>query len=654
MKQQLRHVLRNPCAESLAVLPWHFGLRVAQRKKNVVLANHVLRVMPVEDALHALQQKSLRWTKVSFNTVLSRLHSWQVGLRLLDLMRARDVYTDATTYTAMLTQLARTAAPTEWPRALNMLRTADKHRKASLHTFNAAISATRAHWPAALEILHTMQRRELVPDAVTSNALLQAAPSAEWAELHVPRLEGDSRTDAGWIHTFANQGRWEDAISMLQKRGKSEWAYGAALKACARGNAWHAAIELLHQMKSDHIEPNAVCYNTVIAACDRSHRPKEAFNVLASMPKELVNRTSINAMINATKRDWEVALVLFQQLAEPDTVSYNTLFNVLGFKGMWQRALEMLKDVPHPDVNTYNILMQHAVTDDRPVMPVRRMLYKQMLEKDVAPSAASLVYAKREKAEVTEYADALIQRSELDSEALNELVILLERLETLKGAEEHCAKVTTHVASRVVASLEKTHLKTQRVAPDTVLEAVPALGRCAMEVVRLLGLSPEDPSWVKRARNELATHLRKQGNQLPSKPQADAIYSWMQYDFDTKSNRGNVVAPGHHRALKHDILPVYSLHRREDHSERRCLAIAHALTPERGVLQIYSSHTPCISCLACYWQFKKMYPNVTLEVAFDPYEATLENVKVSQRKQSQRQNERSRNWGRAAAESGGS
>mmetsp|Transcript_22580 Transcript_22580/g.77198 ORF Transcript_22580/g.77198 Transcript_22580/m.77198 type:complete len:181 (+) Transcript_22580:118-660(+) len=47
-----------------------------------------------------------------------------------------------------------------------------------------------------------------------------------------------------------------------------------------------------------------------------------------------------------------------------------------------------------------------------------------------------------------------------------------------------------------------------------------------------------------------------------------------------------------------------------------------AMPEVTGSVRLFSTHTLCISCLACCCQFKRLLPNVKLEVAFDPWRET--------------------------------
>lgn len=81
------------------------------------------------------------------------------------------------------------------------------------------------------------------------------------------------------------------------------------------------------------------------------------------------------------------------------------------------------------------------------------------------------------------------------------------------------------------------------------------------------------------------------------------------------------------------LLPVFVEHDRSSHAERMALlsmgevikANGGQLHPEaavRGVATVYASHTPCISCLAVFCQFKRKLPNVRLYFIFDTWSDT--------------------------------
>lgn len=78
------------------------------------------------------------------------------------------------------------------------------------------------------------------------------------------------------------------------------------------------------------------------------------------------------------------------------------------------------------------------------------------------------------------------------------------------------------------------------------------------------------------------------------------------------------------------LLPVFVEHDRSSHAERMALLALgelikgaggqlHPDSKVRGASVVYASHTPCISCLSVFCQFKRKLPNVRLFFYFDAW-----------------------------------
>merc|ERR1712048_1329460 len=55
-----------------------------------------------------------------------------------------------------------------------------------------------------------------------------------------------------------------------------------------------------------------------------------------------------------------------------------------------------------------------------------------------------------------------------------------------------------------------------------------------------------------------------------------------------------------------------------------------------GTVRLYSSHTPCISCMACFCQFQRLFPKVKLCVDFDDWRDTRRMVELARREEEYR------------------
>lgn len=89
---------------------------------------------------------------------------------------------------------------------------------------------------------------------------------------------------------------------------------------------------------------------------------------------------------------------------------------------------------------------------------------------------------------------------------------------------------------------------------------------------------------------------------------------------------------------------IFSRRDRSQHSERRAmlkvverLGEGHASLNATGSVRLFSCHTPCMSCLFVFAQFRAMYPKVRLTVAFMSWTETYAALQEAKR-DGQRQN----------------
>merc|ERR1712217_277667 len=109
-------------------------------------------------------------------------------------------------------------------------------------------------------------------------------------------------------------------------------------------------------------------------------------------------------------------------------------------------------------------------------------------------------------------------------------------------------------------------------------------------------------------------------------------------------NKPRLRAPGSY------VLPVFAQHDRSNHAERQALIkvisrvqeACGAQTDEEfeaecaevtGTVRLYASHTPCISCMACFCQFQRLFPKVKLCVDFDDWRDTRRMVELARREE---------------------
>ena len=169
------------------------------------------------------------------------------------------------------------------------------------------------------------------------------------------------------------------------------------------------------------------------------------------------------------------------------------------------------------------------------------------------------------------------------------------------------------------------------------------LGPCyTSKALADLGFSGSANDWTALAQRWAREGLRHAGkkrqieNDWPQRASAQRLVVWCAYElFDThglvSSNRGCVIHTSDvDEVCELPLLPVFVEHDRSKHAERQALLqILRKLKQDRRCLRdirgqvfLYAVHTPCISCLAVFCQFRNLLPHVSLHVHFDDWSAT--------------------------------
>lgn len=161
---------------------------------------------------------------------------------------------------------------------------------------------------AALHLLGTMKEKNIAPDLVTCTHVLSAFDKHQEWKAAVVMLTSMEKGDA--------------KVDSWQLPAPNEYAYSAAISACARCDQYDEAIRLLDRMKrpGSSAKPNTWVYNAAISACvspsskrNRNDRIQMALSLLDDMQRDSVEGNLSTA---------------------PDTVTYNTALAVMDGMGM--------------------------------------------------------------------------------------------------------------------------------------------------------------------------------------------------------------------------------------------------------------------------------------------------------------------------------
>eukprot|EP00435_Cladocopium_sp_Y103_P008686 s1575_g2.t1 len=208
-----------------------------------------------------------------------------------------------------------------WEACFALLQHSLHTRRSSLDviSFNSAINACQegAAWLEALQLLQMMEREGILANDITCSSCISVCGAAA---------------------------QWQRSLSLLHRtkhpKHGSVVSLGAALNACAKGEAWEQALCLYQLMQRGDTKPNVICGNAVLNAFSKALQWRQAMAWLQEMPKTTV--ISFNSVLSALRHSWTQSLALLLQMRDMSIVnaaSYNTCIASMGTALQWPRAL---------------------------------------------------------------------------------------------------------------------------------------------------------------------------------------------------------------------------------------------------------------------------------------------------------------------------
>eukprot|EP00397_Hematodinium_sp_SG-2012_P020341 GEMP01020951.1.p1 GENE.GEMP01020951.1~~GEMP01020951.1.p1 ORF type:complete len:758 (+),score=217.91 GEMP01020951.1:40-2313(+) len=566
---------------------------------------------------------------------------------ILDAMRDNAVMPDAVSYNTALSALGKQQS---WAEALEFFRT----RIASPNriTYNTMLGAFGSEWQQSLAFLHAMP---LTPDVFSYSTVLHLlARNGRWhAALHL--LEQMRRTSSpvapnvicvnSAMNACAHSGRWKEVLQLLRQvqddatMTPDAVTFGACINACDKSGQWDMALRLLHSMPQNAVHPNAIVYGAAISACSRRGKWEHALQLFGHMrdtaknggavihPNAFTYASVISAMVNGAQ--WVQALRLLDQMeytnVERNTIVYNAALSACDEGRKWAKAVKLLQRMKHDKVQPDVISFTAAISacEKMSVWREALSLLHTMKEAAVPPNALTYASALRSMPRGAKKADALgvvravqdaAERWALVGESLllrpsgrqlnvqrlisrpQEAIVLLEALDDHAPAA-FTAHVRKWIYEHVVTALRDQDLDALR------RFELPNLGPFTREVLDELGLPTFDAT---EARSKLLISPKTQNREKPRDIRAYRVQAHVK---SCKVDR--VVKYGLHSPS--NALPsIYIEHDRSQHAERQALL---KTRNDEGVVELYVTHRPCVSCIAAMVAFQS--PKVQLKVAFD-------------------------------------
>ena len=262
----------------------------------------------------------------------------------------------------------------QWQRALCLLLALEEvHFEADVIAFTSALSACQAaaQWQQAL-LLFELKRRSIVGNLITFTSLLSAfSCGIRWREavellcsLQEKELRQDVISCNAAISACGRSGRWLQALSLFQLAKRrtcrgNEITCNALLDAYGKRSAWQRASSGLFHMKTSRLRADVVAVNTVLSALDArlSHWPL-AFAVLSDLGLQAVQADLSSFTSTIATAQWQPSLLCISKMLS-ESISGAAARNAAADGLPWERILLFFQDPIH-DLITYNVCIERS------------------------------------------------------------------------------------------------------------------------------------------------------------------------------------------------------------------------------------------------------------------------------------------------------
>ncbi|CCW63865.1 unnamed protein product [Phytomonas sp. EM1] len=171
-----------------------------------------------------------------------------------------------------------------------------------------------------------------------------------------------SRCLTNELQGLARAGDWEGALAAFRRIEPSTairenvFHYTTVLHACGRAGRLREAFEVFDQMKARRVRPNVFTYTVLIDACGRAGKVEEAFCLFAEMRLrgEAPNVKTLTALAAACARvgRWEKAMAVLRAAEgfaiAPNVLTYTAVMEGCRRAGVCAPALALLARMRDP------------------------------------------------------------------------------------------------------------------------------------------------------------------------------------------------------------------------------------------------------------------------------------------------------------------
>ncbi|CAJ1344583.1 unnamed protein product [Effrenium voratum] len=451
----------------------------------------------------------------------------------------------------------------------------------------------------------------------------------------------------------------DTAVPNLQ----NEQEFLIVLKALALDGQFRRALRLLREMKDVGIELDIAKYNLVLAAMAKDKQVDRALAMLAEIKQKGLapDLESYNHCAGACKpKEWEQSLHILRVLMpeagiEADAQSFEHAAAACEEAHEWQKSLALFLEIAERGLSASSVGHNYALSACRqgkrwqhgfeimdmmkektfePDFRLKMDLDAQSrgLEKAPPPEPSSRSMPSPDN--VWQRKQQLRELREQDKRRQEERRLEEERQKRLREAHGIAAEKPAEKSAEKPA--EKPAQKpAEKPAEKRAEKPAPKAAKPAEKA------QPEERSRAPE-RRDAPREAKKVESTEPEPRQPREQREPQNRRRDPKKPK--LRAPGSY------VLPVFAQHDRSNHAERQALIKVIARVQEAsaaktdaefeaecaqvtGTVRLYASHTPCISCMACFCQFQRLFPKVKLCVDFDDWRDTRRMVEMARREE---------------------
>lgn len=497
--------------------------------------------------------------------------------------------------------------------------------------------AVDGQWRRAKRLIREMGELGITQNLITFNQVLQAMCKDRQADKALEFLE-------------------EMRESKVEPNVES---YAHCIGAC-KISEWQRTMQIMEDiMPEDGLEPDGACFEHALAACEEAGEWQRSLSLFMELQKRGLESTSVghNYALRASRngKQWRHGLEIMTDMAQR---SYEPDFRVRQDIEAQSRGLER---APPPEPSQRASSPDNVWQRKQQLRELReqdkrrqeeRKIEQEKLEREPAPApfedAGFMVYGGQ---------DSFAHQNAHTMSATDIDACRRVCQERAYGA----FTVWSGQAFFRNESPDKIQAGLKRAAGTTLyvnLEPEPKR-KARLDAIEEEKRKQEQLRKQKHREEQRMMEKSMEGAKIPPALQGGQRSAEARWDSKpqfkrTPGEKKVAWAPGKPRPKLRSpgsyVLPVFAQHDRSNHAERQALIKVIARVQEAcgaqndaefekecadvtGTVRLYASHTPCISCMACFCQFQRLFPKVKLCVDFDDWRDTRRMVEMARREE---------------------